>query len=259
MSTTTSTAKDVHSASMDKDIFSSERKKEYLPDVASILSGTTVSPSDTGFPFVQSLYIHTIGMPSLGCGSPPSELKINVYNSDGSLAYVSTRHKRSSGNCTLSDGQGRQLISTTYFFGPGRDPVMRIFDAGEQKGGAYGGADGQEMKTSSRWISRSHTFILPDGRTFTWEYKKGEGFGDDGKKGTALVMMLEGKRVAALIRNKNTRTPGSKKSSAANGGQLALGEDVGTSVAEDLVVASCLLMLKKEVDRMRQAQIAAVI
>lgn len=65
------------------------------------------------------------------------------------------------------------------------------------------------------------------------------------------MLTLQDKRVAALIRNDETRTPGSKSCYAGNGGKLILGEDVGAKdgLSEALVLASCLLMLKKEIDR----------
>ena len=83
-------------------------------------------------------------------------------------------------------------------------------------------------------------------------------------KGTALALDIEGKMSAALIRDKESRTLWSKDCRAGNGGELMLGEDVGgkVDIEEDLVVATCLLMLKKEIDRRRLVQptmLAAII
>lgn len=94
--------------------------------------------------------------------------------------------------------------------------------------------------------------------------KKEKGFGTDGAKRTALVMEVESKRVAVLISNDDTRTLGSKTCSAGNGGELRLGADCGgkMGISEDLVVATCLHMLEKEIDRRRSVDfmmIAAVI
>jgi hypothetical protein len=63
-------------------------------------------------------------------------------------------------------------------------------------------------------------------------------------------------RVAQLVRNDRFRTPGTKKYSGGNGGRLFIdmrmwNEDKNTSLqlVEAFVVASCLLMLKREADR----------
>ncbi|EFY96810.1 hypothetical protein MAA_07623 [Metarhizium robertsii ARSEF 23] len=66
--------------------------------------------------------------------------------------------------------------------------------------------------------------------------------------------------VAQLVRSEALRTPGTSGATAGNGGRLLmdLGEWVGgkteARAAEVLVLSSCLVMLKKEVDRRRAAQ-----
>lgn len=76
-------------------------------------------------------------------------------------------------------------------------------------------------------------------------------------------------RVAQLIRSDETRTPGSRGGSAGNGGRLecCLERAVRASdeegemevlVDEVTVVVTCLVMLKKEIDRLRGAQIAVM-
>lgn len=76
-------------------------------------------------------------------------------------------------------------------------------------------------------------------------------------------------RVAQLIRSDETRTPGSRGGSAGNGGRLECclerivmdGEEEGQMevlVDEVTVVVTCLVMLKKEIDRLRGAQIAVM-
>jgi hypothetical protein len=66
--------------------------------------------------------------------------------------------------------------------------------------------------------------------------------------------------LAALIRNEGTRTSGSKSCSAGSGGKLLLGEgfDSKEGLSEDLVVATCLLMLKTEIDRRRAVQFMVI-
>lgn len=254
MSTTTLTEKDVTEPVLDLKLVSEKEKQELIAaETASITSGTTVGASSLGasslsFHPTKSFHINTKGIPVLRLPLPPSELVITVHNFDGSVAYQSTRERRSSGNCVLTNSEGQQLISTTYFFGPNKDPSLKRLGFG----------DGEEntIKTVSRWTSRTHKFMLHDGRTFTWEYKKEKGFGGEGKKGVALILTMDGKRIAALIRNEETRTPGSKSCSAGNGGELVLGGEVGgkDAISEEVVVATCLLMLKKEIDRRRAVQ-----
>lgn len=247
--TTPFTEMDSDQPPIDPKLLSEKEKQELIvAETASIASGTTLGASDLSFTPTKSFHINTKGIPVLRLPMPPSQLVIDVHNFDGTVAYRSVRAVRSSGNCILEDAEGQQLIGTTYFFGPGKDPVLTRLDVG--------GGEENTIKTASRWTSRSQKFMLPDGRIFIWDYKKEKGFGAEGKKGTALVMTMDGKRMAALVRNEETRTPGSKSCSAGNGGELVLGEDIGgkDGVGEELVIATCLLMLKKEIDRRRMVQ-----
>lgn len=276
--------KDLEAPTIDINLLSEQEKTELInADAVSITSGTTTaatikSSSSSSVSTIvtpnkpkRSLFIYTKGIPLLRLPAPSSELQICIYNNapndgdEGNLAFTSTRTKRSSGNCVLTAAghsletqqRGSIAIETEYFFGPGRDPVLHVLDTALPEGKQQ-----MDIKTTSKWTSRSQTFALSDGRSFTWAYKKSHSvFGSSEKDGkdnsTALVMTLDdGKVIAALIRNKDTRTPGSKSCSAGNGGELVLMEGIGSSegVSEELIVASCLLMLKKEMDRRRMVQ-----
>jgi hypothetical protein len=243
MSTTTLVADPV----LDISTLSDQEKKELVAETVSVASDTTTAilgNPELSFTPIKSFIINAKGIPVLRLPLYHSELETTITNTDGSLAYVSTRAKKSSGNCILRDATGKALLSTTYFFGPSKDPVVTKLDTTE------------DIKTVSKWTSRDHSFVLPDGRILSWSYKKENGFGAKGAKGTALVLKLGEKRIATLVRNDETRTPGSKSCSAGNGGELVLGEGVdgNDGVSEDLVVATCLLMLKKEIDRRRTVQ-----
>ncbi|KAF1840071.1 uncharacterized protein K460DRAFT_202013 [Cucurbitaria berberidis CBS 394.84] len=224
-------------------------KKELIAADAISVNSTTFGTPDLSFAPAKSLHINAKGIPILGFAAPPAELVTRVHNFDGSVAYTSTRAKRSSGSCVLTDADGMTLISTKYFCGT-KDPVLNRLDASE--------GIPKEIKTVSKWTSRSHEFLLPDGRTCAWTYRKEKGFGTNGAKGNALVLMLGEKRIAVLVRNDDTRTSGSNSYSAGNGGELVLGEDVGGNhgIDEALIVATILLMLKKEIDRRRTVQVA---
>lgn len=225
-----------------------EKQELFDVDVASTTSGTTIDASELSFTPAKSFHIDTKGTDILRLRSSSSDPVTNINNPDGSIAYQSFREKRGSSNCVLTDADGHQLIASQYRFGPGKDPTLRCLNIGD--------GDDAIIKTVSRWTSRSQKFLLHDGRIFGWEYKTEMGFGDDGKKGTALVLNMNGRRLAVLIRNKQARTEGSSSCSAGNGGELVIGAEVGGkgNISEDLVVATVMLMLKKEVDRRRAMQ-----
>ncbi len=72
-------------------------------------------------------------------------------------------------------------------------------------------------------------------------------------------------KVAQLVRSEKTRTPGSRASSAGNGGRLEIclygngeGEGEGRIMDEVTIVSTCLVMLKREVDRRRALQIMMI-
>jgi hypothetical protein len=227
-------------------VLSHQDKSELVTaDTVCIVSSTTTDIAEPAFTLAKTYRIHAKGIPALRLPAPPSDLVTTVNNVDGTVAYQSTRERRSSGNCVLTDADGHRSIATQYFFGPGRDPVLQRVDAGA--------CEDSIVKTASKWASRAQKFLLHDGRSFEWEYRKEIGFGEQGKKGTALVLTMNGRRVAALVRNDETRTPRSKSCSAGNGGELVLGQEVGGTdgVGEELVIATVLLMLKKEIDRRR--------
>jgi hypothetical protein len=69
-------------------------------------------------------------------------------------------------------------------------------------------------------------------------------------------------RVAQFIRGEGTRTPGSRRNTAGNGGRLEMclrseaedGEEGEIMVDELTVVMTCMVMMKKEIDRLRTVQ-----
>lgn len=73
----------------------------------------------------------------------------------------------------MIDTDENALIGTGYFFYPNKDPVLKWQNVG--KGNVF------EVKTLSKWTSRNHKFLLPNGRTFEWRYKKEKEFGAGGE------------------------------------------------------------------------------
>lgn len=234
-----------------------EEAKEVVKTSAASIKSTDTEDTlvdNTSQPFVpgRSLIIHTRGHNLVRLPLPPSELEICIFNQDGSPAYVSKRGKRFSGDAVLSSTKLGHLISTSYFFGPNRDPIIRQLDSPD--------ASETGIKVSSSWASKTQSFTMPDGSRFEWSYFK---IGKGWKKERVLVLdKIESpsvkKRVAQLTRNDETRTPGTKRTTAGNGGELILAQNAFEMLDEAMIVATCLLMLKKEVDRMRMVQFAVL-
>jgi hypothetical protein len=251
-----------------------KEKKEFTASSDSLVSAdgkasTLVDPFVTAFSPTQILHINAQGIRAFRPPFPSSELEIPIYNdTDGALAYMSTRARVRGGNAILSAPGRGDLVASEYRWGPGRDPVIKML---ERK-------DGQRhIKVSGKWTSRDQMFTdsaVPI--VFHWTYKKEvrEVVGKDGtkttKKLTVLVMEVHGAhgekgnsdatRIAELTRGPEKRTPGSGYHNAGNGGELGIDETAakGLGIPEELVVASCVMMLKKEIDRRRAIQAMAM-
>lgn len=199
---------------------------------------------------------------------------------------MNIRAKRSSGNCVLVQVRGQvgneeQVASTTYSWGPGKNPVVRIWKISQpladNDGDIMQGCDDDdvdefEMK-SKGILSRTIYFDSSQWGHFEWRYAgRNERRLTDpsGKKSIHNLLVLEkvignGEneqriKVAHLIRSEETRTPGTRSSCAGNGGRLemCLNGVEGALMDEVTVVVTCLVMLKKEIDRLRAMQIAAI-
>lgn len=133
-----------------------------------------------------------------------------------------------------------------------------------------------EVKSRSM-VSRAQVLDTSFGK-FEWRYGTGEEQ-EDCNADSLLVMervdrvpMPDGRkskggiRVAQLVRNDQLRTPGTKKYSGGNGGRLMMDlrlwdddKRVGVEDVEAFVVASCMLMLKREADRFIDNHLAMVV
>lgn len=160
-------------------------------------------------------------------------------------------------------------MKSEYRWGPGRPPVLRVFG---RPGGEH-----EVVKVSGKWTSRTQTFVLGRGRgvQFDWRYRResvssqaGSGGQMERKQGrkkcTVLVLEVPGisgkhvSRVARLVRGDGSRAVGTSSWSAGNGGMLEVDAVAAqaSGVSEELIVASCIMMLKKEMDRRRESQVA---
>jgi hypothetical protein len=205
--------------------------------------------------------------------------------------YISIRPKTSSNSCALvqgSDPDQTPLISTVYRWGPGRDPHMRVYGPG-QRVSLADAVDkdkpiANEFEVKTHWVtSRSASMVTPYGK-FEWRYGKRSEKKEASKADSLLVLdRLDSPsaaagasgskskdsrvRVAQLIRNAEFRTEGTSKwNSGGNGGRLLIdlsewaGQEKSAKVqeVEAFVVASLLLMLKRETDRMKDNQIVVI-
>lgn len=248
-------------------------------DTASILTTSTrysqstlrPPPPYTPFHATTSLQIQSSGHALLAFPTPPKQLTTAIFTLSPSgrcdrPLYLSTRAVRNSGNCTLvrADDEGATPIAETkYRWGPSADPVVCV-------------GDEEVVIQRRKWTCRTINFSW-SGRRYEWRYgSKSERRGVEGERreGCQSLLLLErvegeGKGevrtlVARFVRGEETRTPGTKASHAGNGGRLEMalergGEDLfAGGVGEEVVVATVLVMLKKEVDRRRGAQIAMI-
>jgi hypothetical protein len=212
----------------------------------------------TGFIARKSLQIQASGKNCISLPVPAKELEIPIFSTSSGLpVYISIRPTQRSGSCRLvraEDSLETSIARTTYKFGPGRHPVVHIGADDDMEAEVF------EMVGKS-FLTRAVCFETRRWGKFAWRYgNKTERAEHDAHNLLILESISAGgkaeTRVAQLIRNEDLRTPGTKTSSAGNGGrlQMDLGEK-GQVIDELVVVVTCLVMLKKEIDRLRGTQI----
>jgi hypothetical protein len=266
-------------------------KKNEVSESASIMSDATTyvsidSSSQDSFHPTRHLQIDARGVGffrrvPIPLPLPDSQLEIPIFDRDsGSLMYTSTRSKMHCGDAILRDardgsGGGREALWTKYLFGPGRDPVLYRLPLPSShpafvKGDSRTDIMPAESKipTTSQWTSRAISFPVPAHNkraagTFEWTYGKHKD-PHTGKRVNLLVLRWKpnfskddnttGKILAELVRSEETRPRGSTRVTAGNGGLLRIDQDAEQYLDESLVVATCLIMLKREVDRRRMCQ-----
>ncbi|CEJ85590.1 hypothetical protein VHEMI03817 [[Torrubiella] hemipterigena] len=187
----------------------------------------------------------------------------------GDLVYESERIKRHSGDSILvrAGGSEAPICSTNYRFGPGRHPRMRLHGLRESE-------EVYEFSNKSL-LSRAQVIRTHLG-TFEWRYasrKERKALGANSLlvlEHVSKVALAGGgsedhrRKVAQLIRNDEYRSRGTSRMTAGNGGRLELdlrewADTKGEAEQmEVLALASCMVMLKKEVDRRRAGQMAAM-
>ncbi|PNY26987.1 Sterol uptake control protein 2 [Tolypocladium capitatum] len=265
---------------------SANTSAESLPQYGAIVTGPEAlssSPSSSsaaaataGLRATHIFQIKTHGHPLIALPVPPKPLPIRVYSvlstgEVGPLAYESLRETCRSGNCVLvragDNSAASALCSTTYRFGPYRPPKVQLM--GEV-------ACEEDFEVVSKGCHTRAQNIRTRLGTFQWRYagraeRKAIGANSLVVLDVITTVALAGgkqeerrRRVAQLVRNEKFRTEGTRCSTAGNGGRLMMDlmdwADTKGEVKqmEVFVIASCITMLKKEVDRRRMQQMVVI-
>ena len=264
----------------------SRSANNWTPESPSEYKEAIDSASPDGFSPTSQLQVQAIGYDVNQALTGKTLENITVYRVEsGEAEYISIRLKKNSNSCALvraSDPSQTPLISTIYRFGPGRHPRMRILpdnaEVSVEEALNGGNVRGELVEVKPRSIvSRDQVFDTSLGK-FEWRYGTAEEHAAcdadsllvmEGVDRVALQSYgresKSGVPVARFIRNDRLRTPGSKRYSGGNGGRLLMDlrlwdddKDVSARGVEAFVVASCILMLKKEADRFINNSIALV-
>ncbi|KAL6910328.1 hypothetical protein GGI43DRAFT_389906 [Trichoderma evansii] len=238
--------------------------------------GSSSSSSQPTFHYTRAFQIEARGHPLIAFPYTPRQTAIPIYNVDLStgiatdLAYQSLRPIRCSGNSNLiraGDSENDPICRTTYRFGPGKPPKLELCGLMAYE---------EEFEVVNKgFTTRSQVFRTHLG-TFQWRYagrdeRKAAGANNLMVLDRIVKVALEGGKqeerripVARLVRNEEVRSKETKATTAGNGGRLMMnlmeweGTKGDAEQMEVLVVASCLVMLKKEIDRRRMHQAIAM-
>ena len=262
----------------------SDPPPEYNDAIASLSPSS--SPSPNTFAVIKQLQIQAIGydVDQALTGRTLETISIDGVDS-GEAEYTSIRLTKNSNSCVLvraSDSRQAPIISTIYRFGPGRHPRMRVlpYDHHVSVQEAIDNVDvrGEVIEVKSRsYFSRAQTFDTSFGK-LEWRYGTGEEHAACNANSLLIMERIDraslpdgrrsksGTRVAQLVRNDRYRTPGSASYSGGNGGRLMMDlrlwnddRNASTYNVEAFIVASCILMLKREGDRFIDNHLATVV
>jgi hypothetical protein len=213
------------------------------------------------------------------CSGGSADWKTEIYSGTTTTGvlplYTSTRIQRGKSNCILSHRDDGEIVTTTYRIGWGssREPKICYLDPSRLYGSDIK-ADSNNttengtlaLKVSSGWgHTATLTSTVDPSKVFKWKYTRSQTV--DGKH-RLLALFAESasssskagneEAVAVLVRTNSTRTPGTSRWGAGNGGQLVISAAGMEQLDEPLIIASCLMMLKKENERAKAAHGAAI-
>ncbi|KAI5462281.1 hypothetical protein BGZ63DRAFT_383442 [Mariannaea sp. PMI_226] len=255
----------------------------YKHEAAATTTATSSSDSSSSdFYPTKSLQVQTRGHPLISLPIPPRPDPIYIYNiaPTGELdqaELVSIRPKRGSGSCFLAranDPDYKPLCSTTYRFGPNKPPKIKLLNQNASYTEKEDEAEGEEITIECKGTFTRATVMRTPYGSFEWRYStRAERRAAGGDVDSLLILdqtttvslaggktQIRRRKVGQLVRGGGSRTEGTKRCTAGNGGRLMLdlrewADRKGEAAqVELLAVASCVSMLKKEVDRRRLQQ-----
>ncbi|OBS26370.1 hypothetical protein FPOA_00311 [Fusarium poae] len=256
-----------------------------LPEYTNIYNnGDSLIPKATDFHPTKQLQIQASGLPLIRLPLPPQPDPIYIFNvaPTGDIEeaeYVSVRPARNSGSCFLAranDCSQKPLCTTTYRFGPGKPPKIRLEAEISQN------RQTEDIEISCKGVLTRSVIMRTHLGTFEWRYSsRAERRAAQASVGEQVDCLLvldqvikvavaggkqeeRRRKVGQFVRSSGLRTPGSKRSTAGNGGRLMLDlrewmdRKEERNEMEILAATSCISMLKKEVDRRRMHQAIAI-
>ncbi|KAH8434428.1 uncharacterized protein LDX57_012075 [Aspergillus melleus] len=193
------------------------------------------------------LHIQSNGIRLIWPPLPMSQKEVPIYSEDGALVYVAAKDQAWTCRWVLSSPKQGPLVSIECL--PGGRPWLRRLDSGT-------GHAVPSIGLRAKWTSRAVTFAPSEGaRTLEWKYVKMRMANSERLATLRLEQteeregLLHTQPVAHLVRG----APSCH--AAGQGGELILESEGATGeVDEALVVASCLVMLRRERDRRRFVQ-----
>ena len=255
-----------HITPNEKDVALTFDGNDVLTETRSITSTTSTlaPPTYEKTPnTITTLRISAQGVPVLRLPLPSNDVDMPVHDSTGTQLYASVRPKWRYNSCTLSCAKLGDLLYTEYSRSLIKDPIIRYLS---------GANEGREIRVKDFCTTRTTPFTNVDGRVYEWKYTYPKDA--NGKRVSVIVLQevvdgkgknkktgkgSEAKVIARLLRDEENRTAGTKSCTAGKGGRLDIDESANLGgLDESVIVATCILMLKKEVDRRRAVQMAMI-
>lgn len=247
----------------------------YLPQYEIVVEAGSSSSSAT-FHTTLQFQVENQGIRLIALLNPPRPCPIPIYaigpsGDIGEQIYESIRATRRSGDASLfcSGNSESAVTTTTYRFGPNSPPRISLISMN-------GNEKVPEFEVISKGCMTRTVSICTHLGTFRWRYARRIERHEVGADNLVVmeqvtkVALENGKteerarRVAQLVRNEEFRSQGSRRTAAGNGGRLMMDLrqwiDSKNEIQqmEVLIITSCIVMLKKEIDRRRIRQAMAM-
>lgn len=233
------------------------QEMDLRPEYASTIN--PVSPTSA----CKTFHINQRGMNSVRLPFPSGELQVHITKLDGSIAYISSRVNKSTSNCVLYKPDYGSVMQTTY------DKRIILTSLRDDRD------DFEQFALDGKSMQRTRSFRLPgEDRQFEWQYISTR----TGKSRREEQLVLFQKSVMSSAGSSNRATKVTNKDAqpiprilarlirsnegsarAGHGGQLILEPGCEEMVPEEVVVATSLVMLKKEMDRLRAVQTGVIV